>query len=64
MVFASDERDRFGHLEDPPDFDQRTLEVGFGGGCPQTQPHAEAFAFLEERDFERIPVVERGRLVG
>lgn len=25
---------------------------------------AAAFAFLEERDFERVPVVDRGRLVG
>jgi hypothetical protein len=25
-----DERDRFGHLEDSPDFDQRALEVRFG----------------------------------
>jgi CBS domain-containing protein len=24
----------------------------------------EAFAFLEERDFERVPVVENGKLVG
>jgi CBS domain-containing protein len=27
-------------------------------------PLAEAFAFLEERDLERVPVVEAGRLVG
>jgi CBS domain-containing protein len=27
-------------------------------------PLAEAFAFLEERDFERVPVVDGGRLVG
>jgi len=27
-------------------------------------PLAEAFAFLEDRDFERVPVVEGGRLVG
>ena len=25
---------------------------------------SEAFAFLEERDFERVPVVEGGKLVG
>jgi CBS domain-containing protein len=25
---------------------------------------ADAFAFLEERDFERVPVVENGKLVG
>jgi CBS domain-containing protein len=27
-------------------------------------PLAQAFAFLEEQDFERVPVVEDGRLVG
>lgn len=27
-------------------------------------PLAEAFAFLEERDFERVPVVDHGKLVG
>lgn len=27
-------------------------------------PLADAFAFLEEGDFERVPVVEGGRLVG
>jgi CBS domain-containing protein len=27
-------------------------------------PLADAFAFLEEQDYERVPVVERGRLVG
>ena len=25
---------------------------------------ADAFAFLEENDYERVPVVENGRLVG
>ncbi len=29
-----------------------------------TMPLADAFAFVEEQDFERIPVVEDGRLVG
>ena len=29
-----------------------------------TMPLAQAFAFLEEHDFERVPVVEEGRLVG
>jgi CBS domain-containing protein len=29
-----------------------------------TMPLGEAFAFLEERDFERVPVVENGKLVG
>jgi CBS domain-containing protein len=28
------------------------------------QPLDEAYRFLEERDLERVPVVERGRLVG
>ena len=27
-------------------------------------PLTEAFAFLEENDYERVPVVDRGRLVG
>ena len=27
-------------------------------------PLAEAFAFVEEHDFERVPVVEQGELVG
>lgn len=29
-----------------------------------TTPLGEAFAFLEEEDFERVPVVENGKLVG
>jgi CBS domain-containing protein len=29
-----------------------------------TMPLADAFAFVEEHDFERVPVVEDGRLVG
>jgi CBS domain-containing protein len=29
-----------------------------------TMPLGDAFAFVEERDFERVPVVEHGRLVG
>jgi CBS domain-containing protein len=29
-----------------------------------TMSLAEAFAFLEEHDFERVPVVENGKLVG
>ena len=29
-----------------------------------TTPLQEAFAFLEEHDFERVPVVEEGRLAG
>ena len=27
-------------------------------------PLTEAFAFLEEQDFERVPVVDHGKLVG
>src|SRR5216684_8103446 len=44
FVFASDERDCFGHFQDSPDFNQSALEVGFGGGCTQAKPDAEAFA--------------------
>jgi CBS domain-containing protein len=29
-----------------------------------SMPLAEAFSFLEERDYERVPVVEAGKLVG
>jgi CBS domain-containing protein len=29
-----------------------------------TMPLAEAFAFLEAQDYERVPVVEHGKLVG
>lgn len=29
-----------------------------------TMPLADAFLFVEEHDFERVPVVEEGRLVG
>jgi CBS domain-containing protein len=29
-----------------------------------TTPLTDAFAFLEERDYERVPVVEHGNLVG
>ncbi|HEY3922463.1 MAG TPA: CBS domain-containing protein [Gaiellaceae bacterium] len=29
-----------------------------------TTPLADAFAFLEEQDYERVPVVEAGKLVG
>jgi CBS domain-containing protein len=31
---------------------------------PSEMPLDEAFRFLEERDLERVPVVEEGRLVG
>jgi len=42
-----------GSIAEPPN---ATLE--------STTPLTEAFAFLEERDFERVPVVESGKLVG
>jgi CBS domain-containing protein len=29
-----------------------------------TMPLSEAFAYLEEHDFERVPVIDGGRLVG
>ncbi len=42
-----------GAIAEPPN---ATLE--------STMPLGDAFAFVEERDFERVPVVEHGRLVG
>ena len=31
---------------------------------PSTTPLADAFAWVEEHDYERVPVVEEGKLVG
>ena len=42
-----------GAIAEPPN---ATLE--------STMPLGDAFAFVEEHDFERVPVVEHGRLVG
>jgi CBS domain-containing protein len=42
-----------GSIAEPPN---ATLE--------STTPLTDAFAFLEERDYERVPVVEEGNLVG
>jgi CBS domain-containing protein len=42
-----------GSIAEPPN---ATLE--------STTPLTEAFTFLEERDYERVPVVEDGNLVG
>ena len=39
-------------------------EVVAKGLDPRTTALGDAFAFLEERDYERVPVVENGRLVG
>ncbi len=49
--------------------DPRTTQLGTIAEPPNatlesTTPLTEAFAFLEEHDFERVPVVEGGRLVG
>jgi CBS domain-containing protein len=44
---------RLGAIAEPPN---ATIE--------SSQALADAFAFLEERDYERVPVVEDGRLVG
>jgi CBS domain-containing protein len=44
---------RLGEIAEPPN---ATLE--------STGALVDAFAFLEERDYERVPVVEHGRLVG
>jgi CBS domain-containing protein len=49
--------------------DPRTTPLGEIAEPPNTtiestMPLAEAFAFVEEHDFERAPVVEQGKLVG
>jgi CBS domain-containing protein len=49
--------------------DPRTTPLGAIAEPPNTtiestMPLAEAFAFVEEHDFERVPVVEQGKLVG
>jgi CBS domain-containing protein len=49
--------------------DPRTTTVGEIAEPPNATiecdtPLAEAFAFLEEHDYERVPVVDGGRLVG
>jgi len=44
---------RLGVIAEPPN---ATIE--------STMPLVDAFAFVEEHDFERVPVVEDGRLVG
>jgi CBS domain-containing protein len=49
--------------------DPKTTAVGTFAEPPyatieSTTPLGEAFAFLEENDYERVPVVEDGKLVG
>ena len=49
--------------------DPRTTPVGSIAEQPNatlesTMPLTDAFNFLEERDYERVPVVEEGKLVG
>jgi CBS domain-containing protein len=49
--------------------DPRTTTVGAIAEPPNatidsSQALGDAFAFLEEHDYERVPVVEKGRLVG
>ncbi len=44
---------KLGQIAEPPN---ATIE--------STMPLADAFAYVEEEDFERVPVVEDGRLVG
>jgi CBS domain-containing protein len=49
--------------------DPRTTTIGEIAETPNATidsatPLAEAFAFLEEQDYERVPVVDHGRLVG
>jgi CBS domain-containing protein len=50
-------------------FDPKTTAVGTFAEPPNatldsSTPLGDAFAFLEENDYERVPVVEEGRLVG
>jgi CBS domain-containing protein len=52
-----------------PGLDPRTTTLREIAEAPNAtvdseMPLVEAFAFLEEGDFERVPVVEDGRLVG
>jgi CBS domain-containing protein len=52
-----------------PGLDPRTTTLGAIAEPPNATidsgtPLGEAFAFLEEQDFERVPVVEDGKLVG
>ena len=52
-----------------PGLDPRTTTLGTIAEPPNAtidsgMPLGEAFAFLEEQDFERVPVVENGKLVG
>jgi CBS domain-containing protein len=49
--------------------DPKTTSAGTFAEAPNatidsTTPLGDAFAFLEENDYERVPVVEGGRLVG
>jgi CBS domain-containing protein len=49
--------------------DPKTAELGRIAEPPNatiesSMPLSDAFAFLEEHDYERVPVVEAGRLVG
>jgi CBS domain-containing protein len=49
--------------------DPRTTTVGEIAETPNATiesdtPLVDAFTFLEEQDYERVPVVDRGRLVG
>jgi len=44
---------RLGAIAEPPN---ATIE--------SSTPLTEAFSFLEERDYERVPVVDEGKLVG
>jgi CBS domain-containing protein len=52
-----------------PGRDPKTTQLGEIGEPPNatidsSMVLADAFAFLEEHDYERVPVVEEGRLVG
>lgn len=47
------QRTTVGEIAEPPNYT-----------IPSDLPLDEGFAFLEERDLERVPVVDEGRLVG
>jgi CBS domain-containing protein len=49
---------------DPRTTTLRTIVEPPNATIDSGMPLGEAFAFLEEHDFERVPVVERGKLVG
>jgi len=78
LVWSRGERKRFPEIKElkqlvrdvvAPGRDPRTTRLREIAEPPNAtidsgMPLGEAFAFLEEQDFERVPVVEDGKLVG